>query len=38
MELIAIVDMVFKLYCEDIPHEGDRSFAKMQELIEKAME
>jgi hypothetical protein len=30
--------MVVKFYCEDFPQEGDKSLAKMQELIEKAME
>ncbi len=30
--------MAIKLYCQDIPREGDRSPTKMQELIEKAME
>jgi hypothetical protein len=30
--------MVVKLYYQYIPQEGDRFLAKMQELIEKAME
>jgi len=30
--------LVVKLYCEDIPQESDKSPAKIQELIEKAME
>jgi hypothetical protein len=29
MELIVAIDMVVKLYCEDVPQEGDRSLAKM---------
>jgi hypothetical protein len=37
-ELITIVDMVVKLYCEKFPQEGDRSPTKMQELIKKVME
>jgi hypothetical protein len=30
--------MAFKFYCENVPQEGDKSLAKMQELIEKVME
>jgi hypothetical protein len=30
--------MAVKFYCEDVPQEGDRSLAKMQKLIEMAME
>jgi hypothetical protein len=30
--------MAIKLYCEEVPEEGDISFAKLQELMEKAME
>jgi len=37
-ELIVVIDMALKLYCEDIPQEGDKSPVKMQEFIEKAME
>jgi hypothetical protein len=37
-ELAAITNMAIKLYCQDIPQEGDKSPAKMQVLIEKAME
>jgi hypothetical protein len=29
--------MVVKLYYENVPQKGDKSFAKMQELIEKAI-
>ncbi len=37
-ELVRVVDMVVRLYCEDLPQEGDRYPTKMQELIEKAMD
>jgi len=37
-ELVATTNMAIKFYCEDVPQEGDKSFAKMQEWIEKAME
>jgi hypothetical protein len=30
--------MAIKFYCEEVLHEGDRSFTKLQELMEKAME
>jgi hypothetical protein len=37
-ELAIAIDMVVKLYCGNVPHEGDKSPTKMQKLIEKAME
>jgi hypothetical protein len=30
--------MAVKLYCEEVPQEGHRSFAKFHELMEKEME
>jgi hypothetical protein len=30
--------MVVKFYYEDVPKEGEKSLAKMQELVVKAME
>jgi hypothetical protein len=36
-ELATTANMVIKLNCENVPQEGDKSFAKMQELIEKAI-
>ncbi len=37
-ELATTTNMVVKLYCEDVPQEGDRSPTKMQKLIGKGME
>jgi len=36
-ELASVVDMAIKLYCEEVPQEGHRSFAKLHELMEKSM-
>jgi hypothetical protein len=33
-----MANMVVKLYCEKVPQEGDRYPAKLQELMENAME
>jgi hypothetical protein len=37
-ELATVANMVIKLYYENVPLKGDKSLAKMEELIKKAME